>query len=146
MKDVLALISNTADAVSAIDREGRIVFWNDAATALFGCEAQEVLGRFCFEVIAGRNESGSLVCKVHCHSMMKALSQELVPTRDLLVRTKADREVWLNVSTVVVHSRWRELFVLVHLFRDVTPEKEIHHHLQQLLSSVAKLSLGTWRE
>jgi PAS domain S-box-containing protein len=62
MNDPLDLISNTADAVSAVDAEGQIVFWNEAATALFGYEAQEVLGRLCSEVIAGRDEAGRLVC------------------------------------------------------------------------------------
>lgn len=141
MQDLLALISKTADAVFAVDREQRIVFWNDAATALIGLSAQEVLGKFCYEVLVGRDESGQLVCHAQCGSLMTAIRQELVPTHDVVVRAKTGQEVWLNVSTIVVPSQWSDLVVLIHLFRDVTREKEIGHSVQQLLSTVAKLSL-----
>ena len=140
MSDILTLISNTADGVCAVDREQRIVLWNDAAAALFGLTAQDALGKFCYEVIAGRDESGNLCCTDHCSNMMTALSQELVPTCKILVRTKAGGEIWLSVSTVVVPSKWSDLFVLVHLFRDVSHEKENEHFIQQLLSIVPKLS------
>jgi PAS domain S-box-containing protein len=142
MKDPLDLIANTADAVSAVCAEGRIVFWNEAATALFGFEPREVLGRLCSEVVAGRDEAGRLVCNAQCRSMMKALRHELVPAHDLLVRTKDGQERWVNASTVVVPSQWRDLFVLVHLYRDVTGEKKIHHLVKQLVSSVENLSLS----
>jgi len=146
MKDVLALISETTDGVSAVDREQRIVLWNEAAEALIGFKAQEVLGRFCYEVVAGRDESGRLFCRAHCPTIMAALSQELAPTSDLLVRTKAGREVWLSVSTIVVPSRWRDLSVLLHLFRDVSRQKETERFVQQLLPSLSKLSLSQGTE
>lgn len=141
MKDILALISKTADAVFAIDREQRLVFWNDAAATLIGLSAQETLGKFCYEVLAGRDESGQLICQGNCGSLINALCQELVPTRDIVVRTKAGQEVWLNLSTVVVPSRWHDLFVLIHLFRDVSREKEAQRIVQQILSIAGKLSL-----
>ena len=39
------LFRDLADAVVIADREGRIVFWNDAATALFGWSALEAGGK-----------------------------------------------------------------------------------------------------
>lgn len=44
--DVLAqLVVELADAVVIADAEGRITFWNDAATRLFGFTAGEAIGR-----------------------------------------------------------------------------------------------------
>ena len=73
--------------------------------------------------------------------MMGTLRPERVQSRDLLVRTKAGRETWLSVSTIRVPSRWQDLFVLVHLFRDVSHQKEMERFVEQVRSSVAKLSL-----
>jgi PAS domain S-box-containing protein len=143
MKDLLSLLSNTTDAVFAVDRDGRIAFWNDAATTLLGHQAPDVLGRFCFDVIASRDASGTLVCKAHCHSRIAALRQERVPTRDVVVSTQDGRELWLNVSTIVVPSRWQDLAVLVHLFRDVSREKEAQHFIQQLLSHLPKVHMSS---
>jgi PAS domain S-box-containing protein len=53
MKDLLALIMNTADAVVAVDSAQRLVLWNQAAEALFGFKATEVLGRFCYDRSVG---------------------------------------------------------------------------------------------
>lgn len=140
MKDLLALLSNAADAVCAIDQQGQIVFWNEAAEGLLGLKAKEVLGQMCCEVIAGRDESGRLVCSPHCGARERALRHELVPTQDLRVRTRAGRELWLNVSTIVVPSQWRDLSVLVHLFRDVSRAKEMERFVDQLLSIVENLT------
>jgi PAS domain S-box-containing protein len=140
MKDLLSFLSNTTEAVSAVCAEGRIVFWNEAATALFGFEPREILGRLCSEVTAGRDEAGRLVCNTQCRTRTKALRHELVPAHDLLVRSKDGQERWVNASTVVVPSQWRDLFVLVHLYRDVTSEKKIHHLVKQLVCNVENLS------
>ncbi len=140
--DVHDLILTTADGVLAVDLEQKIVFWNEAAEALLGYTAEEVLGRFCYEVIRGRDEAGCPVCQRGCHDMMMMLRRELVRTRDVLVRTKDGREVWASISTVLVPSSRRDLWVLVHLFRDVSRQKEMERFVEQLLSIVAKLSLS----
>jgi PAS domain S-box-containing protein len=142
MESIFELLSNTPDGVFAVDREQRIVLWNNAAQALLGFTAQEALGRFCYEVIGGLDQSGCLVCQKGCFAITSTLKREFTPTRDIWVRSKEGREVWLSVSTIMVPSRWRDLSVLVHLFRDVSRQKEIEHVMEQLLSRVTKLSLS----
>lgn len=39
-----AVIDASPDAIVAVDGDGRIQLWNDAATALFGCDADAVIG------------------------------------------------------------------------------------------------------
>ena len=133
-------IFNTAEGVLAVDRDQRIVLWNEAAQALLGFPAKEVLGKRCYEVIGGRDESGRLVCHLNCPAMMTVLRQELVPTRDLLVRTKAGREVWVSASTLLIPSRRRDLGVMVHLLRDASRQKEMERLVQQLVSGFANLA------
>ncbi len=142
MKGMFELLSGTADGVFAVDREQKIVLWNNAAEALLGFTAQEALGRACDEIIGGRDESGCVVCKRGCLMMMIALRHGLPPTRDVWVRAKDGREIWLSVSTILVPSRWQDLSVLVHVFRDASRQKEIEHAMEHFLSSVAKLSLS----
>jgi len=72
---------------------------------------------------------------------MMALKQELVPTRDLFVRAKVGREVCVNLSTLLVPSRRRDACVLVHLFRDVTRQKQTERLVEHLLLTAAKSSL-----
>ena len=42
------LVRGLADAVIIADAEGNIVFWNEAATSVFGWPATEATGRYAF--------------------------------------------------------------------------------------------------
>ncbi len=140
--DQVDLIFNTAEGVLAVDRDQRIVLWNGGAEGLLGFKANEVLGRYCYEVLGGRNALGAFVCQESCRDLLQMRRQELVPTHDLLVRTKVGRDIWVNVSTIRIPSRRKDLCVLVHLFRDVSRQKEMERFVEQLLSNVAKLTLS----
>ena len=143
MRDIFGLLSNTADGVLAVDREQKIVLWNRAAEEMLGFRAEEVLGRSCSEVIGGRDESGRLVCHRSCRTLMLALRQELVPTYNLLVRTKDGQEVWVSVSTILVPSRRKDLFVLAHIFRNVSRQKEIERFVQRNEAFLVRRNLPT---
>ncbi len=45
------MLDQVSDAVTMLDREGRIMFWNQAASRLYGWAADEVLGRHAEEVL-----------------------------------------------------------------------------------------------
>ena len=137
MTDILDFISNTADGVVGVDRGQKVVLWNPAAEMLLGFKRREVLGRFCCEVIGGRDGSGAPMCYMGCPDLVMARKQEPIFTRDLMVRTKLGREIWVSVSTVLVPSRWKDLCVLVHLFRDVSYQKALEQSVQQLLGTMA---------
>ena len=140
-RDIFDFISNTAEGAVGVDPEQKIVLWNEAAEALFGLKPEVALGRFCYEVIAGRDEAGAPACRKGCLNLTMGLEGYRVPPYDLLLCTKAAREVLVNVSTVLVPSRWSELFVFVHLFRVVGRQNEMERLVQRLLCGVAKVAV-----
>jgi PAS domain S-box-containing protein len=140
MRDILGLFSHTSDAAVAIDSDQRIVLWNQSAEMLFGFEAKEVLGRFCYDVIGSRTTLCHLGCQKNCFAQTMALKQQVVPTHDLQVHTKAGRTLWLSVTTIVVPSRWRDLCILIHLFRDVSRQKEMERFVEQIIDRAQELA------
>jgi len=139
MECVYEFIANTADGAFAIDRHQTIVMWNAAATAITGRRTEEVLGRKCFAIMRGRDVAGCAICRSGCP--LFAAGERLEPTAaiDIASETADGRERWLNVSTILVPSRNRELSVLVHLFRETTQQHEIDrlaHELASLVSSI----------
>lgn len=140
--DVHDLILNTADGVLAVDRDQRIVLWNEGAETLLGYTAPEVLGKLCYEVLCGRDEAGRPACLRSCRDLLMALREEPAHTHELLVRAKGGREAWVSVSTLLVPSHRQDLCVLVHVFHDVSRRKEREQFVDQLLSNVAKLAVS----
>ena len=97
----MPLHTRTGDAVFRCDGELRVAEWNRAATALTGIEPQEAVGRQCWEVIAGRDADGGLVCHPGCATARLAKQGWPVECRDLHMRTPAGR-LRVSISTIVV--------------------------------------------
>ena len=141
MSDLVNLISRTADGVIAVDPHQRIVHWNRAAEALFGLEAEKALGRFCYDVISLLDDSGCVVCQKKCFAVGAAHRRELVSSRELRVRNSAARDAWVSVSTIMVPSGWSRRVALIHLFRDVTYQREMKGIMKQLRSHLTDAPL-----
>ena len=138
MDEILAVLSQTADGVYAVDQNQRIVFWNDAAEAMLGYPANEVIGRPCHEIFHGEPRPGCMQCQSHCPVINAANNHEAVPTYNLLSRTQDGRTIMLNVSVVVPFDRARP-YATIHLFRDATHQLQYETYVNQLLCAAARL-------
>ncbi len=134
----LESIGNTTDGVYVIDETFRIILWNDAAEQILGYSAGEVLGKPCYEVFAGRDEKGNLVCHAGCVDMALATSGSLAPTHTVLARTKDGNPVWLNVTNILAPSESGGFAVIAHIFREVTANK----NMEQVMERMASLMKG----
>jgi PAS domain S-box-containing protein len=137
MERAFELVSNTADGVFAVDSRQRIVMWNDAAREMLGYEQGDVLGRHCFGVLGGRDADGLRICRKDCDAFTSSLRAELSATRDYRVRRRDGTSVWVNMTTLHLPSRWQQLSVLVHIFRDSSRVKLLETLLEQDLRKLA---------
>ena len=60
------IVFNTGEPAYAVDRNGRIVAWNDAASATFGIAEDKAVGSCCWDTLCGRDVFGNLYCGEHC--------------------------------------------------------------------------------
>ncbi|MBI4201275.1 MAG: PAS domain S-box protein [Chloroflexi bacterium] len=130
---LLEVIGNTPDGVFAVDESHQIVLWNGGAQRILGYSSDEVLGRPCHEVIAGRDAEGNPVCQLGCADLLLARAGMLIPSRDTLTMTKDGKEVWVNVTNIPVPSEFGGLSTVLHIFREVTARK----HMEQLVERLS---------
>jgi PAS domain S-box-containing protein len=132
--DLDGLLSNTADGVSAVGTDGKIVLWNRAAEKMLGYTAREVIGRPCCDVFVGRDATGNRLCYQGCHVITLVRRGEPVQHFEMASRTRAGKPIWLDISIVVIPGTRPELSTTVHLFRDVTVAHEIETLVRQRLA------------
>jgi len=134
-QNVLSALTDTSDGALVRDRHGRVVLWNQAAEKITGRRAAEVIGKPCWQVMGGRDPSGNLVCFQGCLVQTMALRSEQPSNYDLLVTHANGKELWLNVSTLLIRVEQGPLEAIIHLFRDVTARRSMEIHLQQVLNA-----------
>jgi PAS domain S-box-containing protein len=77
VEDALDLIAESKTAAYGMDRNDRIVYWNEGASKVLGWKADEVLGRACFDVLAGRDVFGNRYCMHDCAIVRAAASGDV---------------------------------------------------------------------
>ena len=118
------MLEGAGDGAFVIRGDGRIVLWNRAAERILGHTARGVVGRACCDVFAARDHDGNRLCIPDCHVMNLVRHDEPVRSFDMRARTRAGKIVWLNVSVIGAPANGDGPYT-VHLFRDVTADKEL---------------------
>src|SRR6185369_16893574 len=87
--DALDLLARSSTAAFAIDRHDRIIYWNAGATKLLGHSGEDVLGRFCFDTLAGRDPFGNRYCTKECPILVSAITGGDIEPYLMQVQTKS---------------------------------------------------------
>ena len=118
--EAIDVLSRSGEAAFAIDSGDRIVYWNRGCEEVFGFDAQKVLGKHCFDVIAGRDENGNVYCFKNCPVAHQARSDDEpeVHPFHLLVKDKSGREKRLVVSMFCVPAIRPSLSAIIHVIRE----------------------------
>jgi PAS domain S-box-containing protein len=58
MEQLFETLCLAADGAYIIDDRQRIIFWNESAATLLGYDADEVIGRQCYQIFGGRDDQG----------------------------------------------------------------------------------------
>jgi PAS domain S-box-containing protein len=116
-----AILSNIADGIVAVDREGRVVLWNSAAERITAVPTSEALGRTPQEVL-GRN-----------------LSSDGAPAGDRLVSLlRGGEDVWLSLSEAIMRDPAGAVAGRIYAFRDISAEHEVERMKTDFVATVSQ--------
>jgi two-component system sensor histidine kinase VicK len=116
-----AILANIADGIVAVDREGLVVLWNQAAEKISGVAGADELGRPPAKVLQGSLESGSDT-----------------PIGDRLVSINRNREeVWLSLTEAVMRDPAGQVAGRIFAFRDISADRLVEQMKSDFVSSVS---------
>ena len=113
----VAIIANIADGIVAVDRDGNVVLWNEAAARITGVPTEEALGRRPEEV----------------------LRRELAPAPDgrpVAIR-RGEEEVWLSLTEAIMRDPLGVVAGRIFAFRDISAEHVVEEMKTRFVSTVS---------
>jgi DNA-binding CsgD family transcriptional regulator len=122
-EDIKGMVASTSDAAFAVDGEGLVVAWNQAAEALFALPASEAMSRPCREIVQGADECGA-VCSQDCTVRQAVAKRHPISNFDLLMNTASGRQ-WCNVSVLVAENGASTNPYALHIIRTIDLRKRL---------------------
>lgn len=109
-------IFSTSETAYAVDRNGQIVAWNEAAEHTFGYTESKALGQHCWELLSRRDIFGNQSCCDGCPVRARAFNDEPIYRFQVDFKTAAHERKRFTVSTLMLfNGPDEEMFV--HLCR-----------------------------
>jgi PAS domain S-box-containing protein len=115
-----AILSNVADGIVAVDRDGEVVLWNEAAESITGVPAAAALGRTPVEVL-----------------QRELASEDGGPGERLLAIQRGGEEVALSVTEAVMRDPVGAVSGRIFAFRDVSSERIVEQMKSDFVSTVS---------
>ncbi len=128
----------TDDGLFSVDSQQRITHWSASAQRILGFRAQDVIGKLCYEVVAGRDSRNYRFCRRNCPVMANARRGRATPDYDILCVLPSGEEKWLNISVIIPQKGRGDLHVL-HLFRDVSRRRRTEEFVRRASAALRDL-------
>ncbi len=117
----VAILANIADGIVAVDRDGRIVLWNQSAAHITGVPRDEAIGRMPVQVLHRELESDGTGTG----------GARLVPI------TRGGEEIWLSLSEAVMRDPVGAVAGRIFAFRDISSERIVEQMKSDFVSTVS---------
>ena len=118
----VAILSNIADGIVAVERDGKVVLWNAAAERITGIPADEALGRLPSDVLQRELESG-----------------DEAPAGERLVSIRrGGEEIWLSLTEAVMRDPAGAVAGRIFAFRDISAERVVEQMKSEFVSNVSR--------
>ena len=117
----VAILANIADGIVAVDREGRVVLWNDAAERITGVRAVDAVGRSTAQVLQRTLESGD----------------ETERGDRLLSIRRDDDDVWLSLTEAIMRDPAGGVSGRIFAFRDISAERVVEQMKSDFVTAVS---------
>jgi two-component system, OmpR family, phosphate regulon sensor histidine kinase PhoR len=118
----VAILSNIADGIVAVDRDGKVVLWNQAAEQITGVSTLDALGRTPSEVLQRELES----------------DHETPAGERLVSIRRGGEEIWLSLTEAVMRDPAGAVAGRIFAFRDISAERVVEQMKSEFVSSVSR--------
>lgn len=144
-----SILDRAGDAISVVDLEGKILYWNEGAEQIYGYRKEEVLGKrlsdFLFPTHERlRDEEERLMNEL----MARVLQGEVVPNVEVKRQTKEGKEIITSMTISPLRDAEGKVIGASRICKDITQLKRTEERLllTERLTSLGELTAGVAHE
>jgi PAS domain S-box-containing protein len=139
---LVTILNSMFDAVYVVDRERRIIFWNQGAEELTGYGFEDVRGCRCSDDILNHiDENGTLLCHTDC-PLGETLSTGRKTQAKVYPLHKTGRRFPTQTHVAPIRNDNGEIVAAIEVFRDISESEELRI-LQEKFSKLIKKYLSS---
>jgi PAS domain S-box-containing protein len=144
-----SIIEKAGDAISVVDLEGKIIYWNEGAEKIYGYQKEEALGRKSLDFLVPQDETLKSSEKKRLHGLMAQVWKgEVVSNVEVKRKTKAGRDITVSMTLSPLKDATGKIIGASRICKDITQMKKAEEKLllSERLSSMGELIAGVAHE
>ena len=144
-----SIIEKAGDAISVVDLEGKIIYWNEGAEKIYGYRKEESLGRRPLDFLVPQDETLKAREEKRFHGLMEQVCKgEVVSNVEVKRQTKEGREITVSVTLSPLKDASGQIVGASRICKDITQMKKAEEKLllSERLSSMGELIAGVAHE
>lgn len=127
------LLDRVGDGVYFVDRERRIVYWNEGAARLTGYKSEELLGRRCQDnILCHVDQKGKRLCLDGC-PLSESIADGQARTANVFLRHKQGRRVPVCVHVQPMQGADGSIIGAIEIFNENSAELESQRKMDEMI-------------
>jgi PAS domain S-box-containing protein len=144
-----SIVEKAGDAISVVDLDGRVLYWNEGAKRIYGYEKEEVLGKKLSDFLYPRDTESRVKEERSVEGLMARVKKgEVVSNVEVKRQTKEGREIITSMTISPLRDAEGRIIGASRICKDVTHLKKAEERLvlTERLSSLGELTAGVAHE
>ncbi len=144
-----SVVEKAGDAISVLDLEGKILYWNEGAERIYGYPREEVLGKKVSEFLCPGGSKSKEEEEAFLRSLIARVRDgEVIPNVEVKRKARDGREMTISMTISPLKGAEGKIIGACRICRDITQLKKAEERLVQAerLSSLGELSAGVAHE
>lgn len=144
-----SVIEKAGDAISVVDLEGRILYWNEGAERIYGIRKEEAMGQKLADLLYPLDEEARKGEEdIHYAFMEKIKKGEVVSHIERRRKSRDGREIITSMTISPLRNSEGQIIGASRICRDITELKKTEERLflAERLSSLGELTAGVAHE
>jgi len=144
-----SIVEKAGDAISVVDLEGKVLYWNEGATRIYGYHKEEVLGKKLADFLFSRDAKLREEEENFTRGLMAQVKTgKVIPNVEVKRQTKEEKEIITSMTISPLKDAEGRIVGASRICKDITHLKKAEERLvlAERLSSLGELTAGVAHE